>query len=89
MEGAVDSSRTYGKSIDPDPNGRLEVKTPVGSGLKVTDRGIEVDGGVGDENLDSMNPVDDVAAAATAADLGAALNALLKALRDTKRMRII
>ena len=89
MEGAVDSSRTYGKSIDPGTDGRLEIKTPRGSGLKVTPRGLEIDGDLGDKNNVMMIPIDDLAAAATAGDLVAALNALLQAQRDTKRMRTI
>jgi hypothetical protein len=90
MEGAVDSSRTYGKSIDPGQDGRLEIKTPKGAGLKITGRGLELDGDVvGDKNLAKMVPIDDLASGATAGNLVVAVNALLKALRDSKRMRII
>lgn len=85
MEGAVDTSRTYGRSIDPDAKGRLEVKA--GPGLKVTNRGLEIDGGLGDKNLVAMVPIDDLASSATAGDLVTVVNALLQALRDTKRMR--
>jgi len=90
MEGAVDSSRTYGKSIDPGTDGRLEIKTPKGSGLKVTNRGLEIDPlAVGEKNLVKMVPVDDLDAAATVGDAVATVNALLQALRDSKRMRTI
>lgn len=89
MEGGVDSSRTYGKSIDPANDGRLEVKTPTGSGLKVTEQGLVLDGELGDTNLVAMVPLDDLAAAATAGDLVTAVNSLLQSLRDTKRLRTI
>ena len=90
MEGAVDSSRTYGKSIDPGTDGRLEIKTPKGSGLKVTSRGLELDPAVaGEKNRVSMVPIDDLATGASAGNLVVTVNELLQALRDTKRMRTI
>jgi hypothetical protein len=90
MEGAVDSSRTYGKSIDPGTDGRLEIKTPKGSGLKVTTRGLEIDpSAVGEKNLLKLVPIEDLATGATAGNLVVTVNELLQALRDTKRMRVI
>ena len=86
-EGSVDSSRTYGKSIDPGTDGRLEVKT--GPTLKVTPLGLEVNGELGDKNRIMMIPIDDLDSAAASSDIVAALNLLLQAQRDTKRMRTI
>lgn len=87
MEGAVDSSRTYGKSIAPGQDGRLETK--VGPGLKITSRGVELDGELGEKNKIMMVPIVDAATAASLGDVIALVNLMLKSERDTKRRRTV
>ena len=89
MEGSVDTDRTYGDSIDPASDGRLEVKASKKGGLKVTPQGLAIDFTPGEKNLVKMIPIDDIATGATAADILATVNELLQAHRDTKRMRTI
>ena len=88
-EGSVDTDRTYGDTIDPASDGRLEVRIPKNSGLKITPRGLVVDPAAGDKNLIKMVPQDDLAATPTVETIATAFNSLLQAHRDTKRMRTI
>ena len=88
-EGAVDTDGRFGDTIDPNTDGRLEVRIPSGGGLKKTSRGLELTGPLGDKTLIKMIPIDDLAATPTVGQLSTTVNEILQAMRDTFRMRTI
>lgn len=88
MEGAVDTSRTYGDGLDVARDGRLDIRVAKGSVLRMTSRGLDIDPlALGEKNRAQMNHIADAATGATTADLVLKVNELLAELRRTKRVR--
>lgn len=90
MEGAVDSTRTYGNTIQVDPSdGRLEVKLARGeTALQMTKDGLVVkQEALGEMNRPQMNLIKDLASGASTADAVTAINSILSELRRTGNMR--
>jgi hypothetical protein len=88
LEGAVDTDRRYGDTLDVQRDGRLDVRIAKGSPLRMTRRGLDIDPGViGEKNRAPLKHIADVASGATLAETQATLNEILAELRKTKNMR--
>lgn len=88
LDGAVDTSRRVNESMSVDKDGRLGTKLARSGGLTLGPGGLQLDEqAVGDKNHDPMPLIKDLSSTASAADVAAAFNELLRELRRTKRMR--
>lgn len=88
MEGAVDTSRTYGDGLDVAPDGRLDIRVAKGSVLRMTSRGLDIDPlALGEVNRPQLNHIADAATGSTTADLVLKINELLAELRRTKHAK--
>jgi hypothetical protein len=87
LDGQILSSQRNGDSLEV-TGGRLGVRAARGGGLKQTRNGLVVDQAqVGEKNHKPIDRMQDLASGATAAQIAAAHNALLAAMRKTGRMR--
>jgi len=105
LAAAVDSQLVYGDTVQPDTDGRLEVRVDPDGSLKTTTRGLALDIGVGEDNFPKMDPIDDLGLATNISNatndqyllrissniqiVEDKMDMVLKALRDSKRLRII
>lgn len=89
LDGATDSSRRYGDTLEVDKSGRLEIRVAKGtSGLKLTKRGLELDmGAVGEKNRPQLSHMRDLESTAVLADVIEKVNELFKELRRTNNMK--
>lgn len=89
LDGQIDSQRRYGQTLEVAKDGRLEVKAAPGGGLKMTRQGLVLDQAqVGERNRPPMERQSELdASSATAAEVAAAFNALLREMKRTGRVR--
>ena len=88
LEGAVDTDRRYGDTLDVQTDGRLDVRIAKGSALRMTRRGLDIDPQeLGDKNHPQLKHIADVASGATLAETQSTLNEILAELRKTKNMK--
>lgn len=88
LDGATDSDRRFGDSLEVGSDGRLEVRLAHGAPLRKTRRGIELDiEKLGEPNRPQLNLVRDLSSSATTADLIDKVNEMLSELRRTRHMK--
>lgn len=88
LDGAVDSERRFGNTLEVSKEGRLEVKIAKGQPIKQTRQGLVIDEqAVGEMNREPMRAIDDIPTGSTLAVTITKVNELLAELRRTKNLR--